>query len=97
MDGIPEYEEEFWRDTEELLEDVFCKKLGVNKIPIERAHGVGVQKGVKGRTIVAKFSSCKGKQHVLNEARCQKREDIYMYIRISPQQLQLLGKKTGRT
>ena len=94
VDGIPEYEEESWDDTEELHEDASPEKLGVNKIQIERAHRVGAKEAGKDRTIVAKFSSYKGKQHVLNGARCQKRNDMYM--RVSPKQLWLLGKKTGK-
>ena len=92
--GIPESEEKSWDDTEELLKDALSEKLGVNKIQIGRAHRVGAKEGGKGRTIVAKLSSYKGKQRVLNETRRQKREDMYM--RISPKQLSLLGTKTGR-
>ena len=32
VDGIPEYEEEPWDDTEELLKDALREKLGINKI-----------------------------------------------------------------
>ena len=78
VDGIPEYEES-WDDTEELLKDTLREKLIVNKIQIERAHRVGAKKAGKDRTTVAKFGSYKGKQCVLNEAKCQKREDIYVY------------------
>ena len=77
--GMPECEEESWDDTEELLKDALSEKLGVNKIQIGRAHRVGAKEGGKDRTMVAKFSSYKGKQRVLNEARRQKREDIYVY------------------
>ena len=79
LNGIREHEEESWDDTEELLKDALREKLGANKIQIERAHRVGAKEGGKNRSIVAKFCSCKGKQRVLNEARCQKREDIYVY------------------
>ena len=79
IDEIPEYEEESWNDTEELLKDALHEKLDVNKIQIERAHRVGAKKAGKDRTIVAKFSSYKGQQRVLNEARRQKRKDIYVY------------------
>ena len=78
IDGIPEYEEESWEDTEELLKYALREKLVVNKIQIERTHRVGAKEGGKNRTIVAKFSSYKGKQRVLNEARHQKREFIYI-------------------
>ena len=76
---MPEYEEESWDDTEELLKDALREKLGVNKTQIERAHRAGAKEAGEDRTIVAEFSSCKGKQRILNEARCQKREDIYVY------------------
>ena len=79
VDGIPEYEEESWDDTEELLKDALREKLDRNKIQIERVHRVAAQEAGRNRTIVAKFSSYKGKQRVLNQTRCQKREDIYIY------------------
>ena len=69
VDGIPEYEEESWDNTE-LLKDVLHEKLCVNKIYLQIAHQDGAKEPSKDRTIVAKFSSYKGKQHVLNEARC---------------------------
>ena len=40
---------------------------------------VGEKEAGKDRTIVAKFSNCKGKQRVFNEVSCQKREDIHVY------------------
>ena len=55
------------------------EKLGVTKIQIQRAHRVGAKEEGKDRTIVAKLSSYKHKQRVLNEARHQKREEIYVY------------------
>ena len=76
VDEIPEYEEESWDDTKELYNDALREKLGVSKIQIERAHRVGAN---VTKLIVTKLSSYKSKQRVLNEARCQKREDIYVY------------------
>ena len=67
IDGIPEYEEESWDNTEELLKDALREKLGVNKFQIERAHRNRAKEGGKDRTIVAKFSSYKGKERLLNE------------------------------
>ena len=95
IDGIPEYEEESCDNTEELLKDALREKLGVNKFQIERAHRNRAKEGGKDRTIVAKFSSYKGKERLLNEDWTHKREGI-IYTRISPKQLWLLGKKTGR-
>ena len=79
VDGIREYGEESWDDTEKLLKDALREKLGMNKFQIERAHRVGAKEGGKDRTIVAKFSSYKGQQRVLNEVKRQKKEEIYVY------------------
>lgn len=70
VDGRREYEEESWDDTEGLLKGILQEKLGVNDIQIERAHRAGPKQAGKDRTIIAKLSSYKGKQHALNEARC---------------------------
>ena len=83
VDGIPEYEEKSWGNTEELFKDALREKLGVNKIQIEIFHRVAAKGSGKDITIVAKFSSYKGKQRVLNEARCQKRKGIYVYENFS--------------
>ena len=63
--------------------DALCEKLGTSKIQIERAHRVGEKERGTERPIVAKCSSCKGEQNVLNEARHQKIEDIYVYEEFS--------------
>ena len=63
--------------------DAVCEKLGTSKIQIERAHRVGEKERGTERPIVAKCSSCKGEQNVLNEARHQKIEDIYVYEEFS--------------
>ena len=52
VDGIPEYEEESWDDTEEIVKDALHEKLCANK-----SHPVGAKEAGKDRTIVAKFSS----------------------------------------
>ena len=96
IDWIPEYEEKFWDDTEKLLKDALREKLGVNKIQIVGAHQVGIKERGKDRTIVAKFSSYKGKQRVLNEARRQKREGIYIYEDFSKETV-AMRKKLGES
>ena len=78
-----------------LLKDALREKLDVNKIQIQKAHRVGAKEGGKDRIIVAKFSSYKGKQRVLNEARRQKREDICIYEDFSKATV-AIWKKTGR-
>ena len=76
IDRITEYQEKFSDNTEQLLKDSLPEKLDVNQIQIERSHPVEMKEAVKDRTIVAKFCNYKGKQHVLNEVRHQKREEI---------------------
>ena len=77
IDGITEYQEKSWDDTEELLKDTLREKLDLNQIQIERSHPSGTKEAGNSRTIVAKFCNYKGKQCVLNEARHQKREEIH--------------------
>ena len=72
------------------------EQLGIKKILNERAHCAGANEGGKDRTIVVKLSSYKGRQRVLTEARCQKREDIYVHEDFSKATSRQLGKKTGR-
>ena len=76
LDGIPEYEEETQDVTEKLLKNTLCEKLCVIKIQIKRAHRDEAKAADKDRTAVARFSSYKGKQRVLNETSCKKRENI---------------------
>ena len=67
---------------EELLKDALLG-LGLNNIRVETAHQVGAKDAGKDKTIFVKFCSHKVKQRVLNEARRQKREDIYVYENFS--------------
>ena len=41
FDGIAEWEQESWADTEQNLKDTLSKILGIQNIKIERAHCVG--------------------------------------------------------
>ena len=45
-DGITEYQEKSWNDTEELLKDTLPEKLDVNQIQIERPIQVERKKQV---------------------------------------------------
>ena len=38
FDGVREYENELWNDTEEVLKDFLFEYLGLRNIKIERAH-----------------------------------------------------------
>ena len=41
FDGIEEWEEESWADTEQNLKDTLNDILGIQNVKIERAHHVG--------------------------------------------------------
>ena len=69
FDGIPEYKNETWADTEDILKDTLREQLGMNNIKIERAHRIGTNTQSTCRTIIAKFTSYKTKERILKEAR----------------------------
>ena len=61
FDGIEEWEEEYWADTEQNLKDTLSDILGIQNVKIERDHREGYKKRLPCRTIVAKLSSFKMK------------------------------------
>ena len=79
FDGIPEYKNETWADTEDILKDTLREQLGMNNIKIERAHRIGTNTQSTCRTIIAKFTSYKTKERILKEARNPKPKDIWIY------------------
>ena len=54
------------------------EKLEIEDVNIERAHRVGNTSNTLPRTVVAKFSSFKGKQLALSTAKKLKGQNIYM-------------------
>ena len=64
FDGIEEWEEESWADTEQNLKDKLREILGIQNIKIERCHRVADKKRPPCRAIVAKSSSFKIKEFV---------------------------------
>ena len=78
-DGIEEWEEESWADTEQNFKNLLSKILGTQNIKIERTHHVGDKKRSPYRTIVAKLSSFKIKECILTEARNRKPKGIQIY------------------
>ena len=62
FDGIEEWEEESWVDTEQNLKDTLGDILGIQNVKIERAHRVGDKKRSPCRTKVAKLSNFKTKE-----------------------------------
>ena len=65
FDGIEEWEEESWADTEQNLKDTLSEILGIQNVKIGRAHRAGDKKRSPCRTIVAKLSSFKIKERIL--------------------------------
>ena len=79
FDGIEEWEEESWTDTEQNLKDTLSDISGIQNVKIERAHRVGDKKRSSCRTIVAKLSSFKMKERILAEAKKRKPKGIQIY------------------
>ena len=79
FDGIEEWEEESWADTEQNLKDTLSEILGIQNVKIERAHCVGDKKRSPCRTIVAKLSSFKIKERILAEEKKRKPTGIHIY------------------
>ena len=67
FDGIEEWEDESWTDTEENLKLQIKETLGIVNIEFERAHRVGDKNQSSCRTIVAKLSKYKTKEHILTQ------------------------------
>ena len=53
FDGVGEYENESWNDTEEFLKDFLFEHLSLRNIKSKRAHRTGERKEDTSRTIVA--------------------------------------------
>ena len=67
IDGLQEVENETWEQTEKILKGMIQEKLGIQELT-----------GWVAKTVVAKFSSFKGKQLVLSAAKKLKRQNIYI-------------------
>ena len=78
IDGLKEIENETWKESEQILKSMIQIKLEVEDVNIERAHRVGNTNNISPRTVVAKFSSFKGKQIVLSVAKKLKGQNIYI-------------------
>ena len=74
---VRDFENESWNDREEVLKDFLFEHFGLRNIKIERAHRTGKRKEDTSSTIVAKFSSCKTKESILN---ARKLNDTGYYI-----------------
>ena len=79
FDGIEEWEEESWADTEQNLKDTLSEILGIQNMKIERAHPVGDKKESPYRRIVAKLSSFKIKERILTKAKKRKSKGVQIY------------------
>ena len=79
FDGIEEWEEESWADTEQNLKDTLSDILGIQNVKIERAHRVGDKRRSPCRTIVAKLNGFKMKERIRAEAKKMKPKGIQIY------------------
>ena len=79
FDGIEEWEDESWAHTEENLKLKIKETLGIENIEFERVHRVGDKNRSSCRTIVAKLSKYKTKEHILTKVRKKKPRGIRIY------------------
>ena len=77
FDGVREYENESWNDTEEFLKDFLFDHLSLQNIKIKRVNRTGERKEHTSRTIAAKFSSYNTKEMILKNARKLKGTGYY--------------------
>ncbi|KAJ8377991.1 hypothetical protein AAFF_G00249280 [Aldrovandia affinis] len=83
VDGIPETQNESWKETEDKVRFVITEKLHLDnsQMVIEHAHRTGNPSGYSGkrpRTIVIKFLRYKDKMAVLSKAKDLKGTNIYV-------------------
>lgn len=83
VDGIPESQNESWKETEDKVRGVITEKLHLDssQMVIERAHRTGNPSGYSGkrpRPIVIKFLRYKDKMAVLGKAKDLKGTNIYV-------------------
>ena len=69
------------------------EKLEIEEVNIERVHRVGNTSNTLQRTVVAKFSSFKGKQLVLSAAKKFKGQNIYMNEDFSKERIDVRKEK----
>ena len=75
IDDSKEVENETW---EQILKTMIQEKLEIEDVYFESGHRVGNINNTLPRTIIAKFSSFKGKQIVLSDAKKLKGQNIYI-------------------
>ena len=93
IDGLQEVENETWEQTEKILKGMIQEKLEIQDVNIERAHRVGSTSNTSPRTVVAKFSSFKGKQLVLSAAKKLKGQNIYINEDFSKETMDIRKEK----
>ena len=76
FDGIEEWEDESWVDTEENLKLKIKETLEIENTELERAHRVGDKNQSSCITIVTKLSKYKTKEHILTKVRKKKPQGI---------------------
>ena len=89
FDGIEEWEDESWMDTKENLKLKIKETLGIENIEFERVHRVGDKNQSSCRTLVAKLSKYKTKEHILTKVRKKKPQGIRIYEDVSKATVQI--------
>ena len=78
FDGIAEYENKSWTETEDIVKGTSNEISGIRNIQIERAHHIGddIQEENKWtqRAVVTKFSYFKIKERIFEEAKKKVRD-----------------------
>ena len=92
IDGLQEVENETWEQTEKILKSMIQEKLEIEDVNIERAHRVGNTSNTSPRTVVAKFSSFKGKQ-LISAAKKLKGQNIYISEGLSKETMDIRKEK----
>ena len=79
--GISESKQETWQKCEEKVDEVFCEKLGLDNIHIERVHRVKRgknDKSTKPRTLLYNLLSFKEKKLVMKNTKKMKNKNIFI-------------------
>ena len=93
IDKLKEVEYETWEQTEQILKSMIQERLEIEDVNTERAHRVGNTNSTLPRTIIAKFSSFKGKQIVLSAAKKLKGQNIYINEDFSKETMDIREEK----
>ena len=93
IDGLGEIENETWEQTKQILKIMVQEKLEMEDINTEKAHRVSNTNSTLLKTAGAKFSSFKGKQIILSDAKKFKGQNIYINKDFSKETIDIRKEK----